>query len=125
MADPRKLDPRNDLTARLDDWCLAFVGLPVDGYVLIGRVSGHDRLTDGNIAATSLVRFLAEDFSFAFTSSEGRRYHLGSQVPLSLKTMCVFASIQAISWGLPGDTTVRFDVNPHEIAGRHLGTFDD
>jgi len=124
MAESRYPDPCSELSSWLDDWCVALVGPPVSGYVLIGRISGHDRLTDGNIAATSPVRFLAEDLSFAFTSSEGRRYNLGSRDPLSLKGLCVLSSMLAVSWGLPGDTVVRFDIDPHEIAGRHLGSFD-
>jgi len=124
MADSRYQDPRRELTARLDDWCVAFVGPPVSGHVLVGRISGHDRLTNGNVAATSPVRFLADDLSFAFTASEGRRYQLGSQVPLSLKGLCVLASMLAVSWGVPGDTAVQFGIDPHEIAGCHLGSFD-
>jgi len=110
----------SELVARLDDWCLVFVGNPIDCHVLIGRVSGHDRLTDGNVASTSPVRFLSEDLSYAFTQSQGRRYDLGAPSPLTLKDMCVLASTLAWSWGLPGETKLRFEIEPRAIAGRHL-----
>lgn len=108
-----------ELTARLDPWFLAHIGTPADVYVLVGRVAGHDRLRTGHIATTSPVRFMAADFSFAFTSSQGRRYHLGTRkVPsvLALRILC--STLWA--WDIADAALVRCDVDPSEMAGRHL-----
>jgi hypothetical protein len=113
-----------DLTARLDDWSIVYVGAPIGAYVLIGKVSGHGRLKDGNVCSTSPVRFLAADFSHAFTSSEGRRYFLGNQSTLTLKGVCTLATTLAVFWLLPGETTLRLDVQPQEIGGRQLQCLD-
>jgi len=113
-----------ELTAHLDEWTLAFIGPPVDGFVLIGRIHGRSGLTDGNIASTSPIRFMAEDLSHAVTSSQARRYELGRPSPLTLKGMCVLATTLAAFWRLPDTTTLRLNVEPREIAGRHFGSLD-
>ncbi|WP_316980099.1 hypothetical protein [Shumkonia mesophila] len=114
----------NELDAHLDEWSLAYVGNPINGYVLIGRVFGRGGLTDGNIASTSPVKFMAPDLSHAITSSQLRRYDLGRAAPLTLKKICVLATTLAVFWRLPEQTVLRLDVDPVETAGRHFGELD-
>lgn len=108
-----------ELTARMDFWSLGYFGPPIDGYILVGRVAGHNRLTDGNMAATSKLRFLSEDLTYAYTSSQGRRYILGPPAPMTCQGLRMFASL-TIHWRLPDETLVRAYVEPSEIAGRQL-----
>ncbi|MDX9861897.1 MAG: hypothetical protein RBS99_13385 [Rhodospirillales bacterium] len=103
---------------------MAFVGPPIDGFVLIGRIHGRGGLTDGHIASTSPLRFMAPDLSHAITSSQGRRYDLGRPSSLTLKGMCVLATTLAAFWQLPETTALRLNVEPEEIAGRHFGNLD-
>lgn len=111
------------LTARLDDWCVARVGAPLEAHVLIGTISGHDCLHDGNIASTSPIRFLSADLSFAITRSQGRRYVLGRPALLTLKGVRVLATTLTL-WRLPDGTRLDLSVDAGEISGRHLGELD-
>lgn len=114
-----------ELKARLEEWSVAHVGDPLGAYyVLIGRVFGRAGLTDGNIATTSPVRFLSEDLSHAITESQNRRYELGQQSTVTLKGLRVLASTLTVSWQLPDTTTIRLNVEPQEVAGRHFGNLD-
>ncbi len=108
-----------ELTAHLDYWALVRLGVPEDIYVLLGQVSGHDRLRSGNFITTSAIRFLSPDLTFAYTASQGRRYTLGPRTTTSVSALCTLVSVFG-QWGLAGHVPVICNVDPAEIAGRHL-----
>jgi len=109
----------NQLTAHLENWSVAHFGPPLDFYVLVGIVSGHHRLNDGNVAVTSDVCLLATDLSYAITSSSGRKYSLGHQGDITVKGLKVLAST-AFVWQVPDDVPIRTNVDPQEISGMTL-----
>lgn len=96
----------NQLTAHLERWSVAHFGPPLDFYVLVGIVTGHQRLNDGNVAVTSDVCLLATDLSYAITSSSGRKYSLRQSGDITVKGLKVLASA-AFAWSVPDDVSVR------------------
>lgn len=109
----------SQLTAYLDNWSVAHFGPPLDVFVLVGIVTGHQRLNDGNVAVTSDVCLLADDLSYAITSSSGRKYSLGRRADITVKGLKVLAT-SAFVWRVPDGVPVRTNVDPQEISGATL-----
>jgi|GEM_PF-5840504 hypothetical protein len=107
------------LTAHLENWSVAHFGHPLDFYVLVGVVTGHQRLNDGNVAVTSDICLLATDLSYAITSSCGRKYSLGRNGDITIKGLKVLA-LTAFAWRVPEDVSIRTNVDPQEIFGMTL-----
>lgn len=109
----------NQLTAHLENWSVAHFGPPLDVYVLVGIVTGHHRLDDGEVAVTSDVCLLATDLSHAITNSSGRRYSLGQSGDITVKGLKMLAYATS-AWRISNEVHIRINVNPQEISGRPL-----